>query len=547
MLLPLLLLAPALRAQASKPAAPTVPPLLDRELFFGNPEIAGAELSPDGRYIAFLKPWKNTRNIWVKKVDEPISAARLLTAETKRPIAGYFWSSDGKYVLYVKDQNGDENFNLFAIDPAAAPAPGADAPVSRNLTAVKGVRVEIFSLPKHNPDVAYIGLNERDKVWPDLYKLEISTGKLTLIRKDTERISGWIFDLNGHLRLATRVAENGDTEVLRVDPATFTKIYSCNLFETCAPLRFAKDGKRLYMETNKGDDVDLISLVLLDPETGKTETVESDPLNRVDFGSAVFSEATEELAQTAYVDARVRRYFRDKGFEADQKWLEGKLPGKEIDATSRTFDERLWLVTAHSDTEPSETYLFDRATHKLTFQYKIQEKLPREALAQMKSISYKSSDGLEIPAYLILPKDAAAKDLPILVIPHGGPWARDAWGYNALAQFFANRGYGILMPNFRGSTGYGKKFVDAGNHEWGRKMQDDITWGVKYLVAEGIADPKRVGILGASYGGYATLAGVTYTPDVYAAAVDIVGPSYLPSLLEAIPPNWAAERKILYT
>jgi dipeptidyl aminopeptidase/acylaminoacyl peptidase len=481
----------------------------------------------------------------VKKVDEPFSAARLLTTETQRPITGYFWSRDGKYVLYEKDQNGDRNFNLFAVDPAAWAA-GADAPPSRNLTELKGVQVEVYSLPKRAPDVVYLGVNDRDNAWHDLYKLEISTGKLTLIRKNTERISSWIFDLDGQLRLATRAAENGDTEVLRVDPDTFTKIYSCSLFETCTPLRFEKDGKRVYMETNKGDDVNLISLVLFDPASGKTELVESDPLKRVDFADAVFSEATEELAETAYVDARIRRYFRDKEFEADQTWLQGKLPGKEVDATSRTLDERLWLVTARSATEPGETYLFDRKTHQLTFQYKIQEKLPRGALAEMKSVSYNSSDGLEIPAYITLPKGLVPKGLPTLVIPHGGPWSRDVWGYNALAQFFANRGYVVLMPNFRGSTGYGKKFLDAGNHEWGRKMQEDITWGVKYLVAQGIADPKRVGILGASYGGYATLAGVAFTPDVYAAGVDIVGASDLPSLLESISPYWQAERNLLF-
>jgi len=545
-IIPLLLLVSALRAQEKIPAAQGLPPLIDRELIFGNPEIANAQLSPDGQYIAFLKPWKDTRNIWVKKVAEPFDAARLLTTETKRPIPIYFWSRDGKYVLYVKDNDGDENYNLYAVDPAATPASGADAPTSRSLTALKGVRVRIFSLPKHDPDIAYVGLNDRDKAWHDLYKLRISTGELVLIRKNTERISSWFFDLDGQLRLALRAAENGDTEVLRVDPDKFTKIYSCNVFETCQPLQFEKDGKRLYMQTNKGDDVNLISLVLLDPATGNTELVESDPLKRVDFGSAVFSEASDELAETQYTDARVRRYFRDKRFQADQNRLQAKFPRMEVDPSSRTVDERLWLVTVHSDTEPGQTYLFDRRTHKLTYQFKVREKLPREDLAEMKSISYKSSDGLEIPAYLTLPKGVAPKNMPLLVIPHGGPWGRDVWSTNPFAQFFANRGYVILMPNFRGSTGYGKKFLDAGNHEWGRKMQDDITWGVKYLVAEGIADPKRVGILGISYGGYATLAGVTFTPDVYAAAVDICGPSDLPSLLASFPPYWESAREMFH-
>lgn len=528
------------------PAASGVAPVIDRELIFGNPEIAAAELSPDGKYVAFLKPWKDTRNVYVKGVDEPFSAARLLTTETKRPIAGFFWTWDSKSVLYVKDNAGDENFNVYAVDPAAKPAAGADAPASRDLTGLKGIRVQLYELPKTDPDTAYIGLNDRDKAWHDLYKLKISTGEKTLVRKNTERITGWNFDLKGNLRLASRSAENGDTEILRVDPDKFTKIYSCNVFESCGAVRFHKDGKHVYFETNKGADIDLASLMLLDPESGKTELVESDPLKRVDFGGARFSEATDELALTIYVDEHRRRYYRDKGFETDLKWLEAKFPGKEISIASDTRDEQTWLIVANSDTEPGENYLFNRKTRKLALQYKVREKLPREALASMTPVKYKSSDGLEIPAYLTLPKGVPAKNLPALVIPHGGPWARDLWGYNSLAQFFANRGYAVLMPNFRGSTGYGKKFLDAGNKEWGKKMQDDVTWGAKYLVAEGIADPKKIGILGGSYGGYATLAGVTFTPDLYAAAVDIVGPSNLITLLESIPPYWEPIRKLFY-
>jgi dipeptidyl aminopeptidase/acylaminoacyl peptidase len=523
-----------------------LPPLIDRELLFGDPEVTSAEVSPDGKYLAFMKPWSKTRNIWVKKTDEPFSAAKLVTTETKRPVAGYLWSRDGKFILYAKDQDGDENYNLYSVDPTATAAAGADAPPSRDLTGLTGVRLMAYSVPKNDPDVVYIGLNDRDKAWHDLYKLKISTGERSLLRTNTDRISGWIFDLNGQLRLATRTADNGDQEILRADAQSFTKIYSCDVFESCAPLRFHKDGRRFYMETNKGSDVDLSELVLFDPESGKLEPVESDPLKHVDFGAAVFSEATDELALTAYEDDRIRRYFKDHSFEADYKWLAEKLPGKEIGVASRSADEQLWLVSAHGDTEPGDNYLFDRKTHTLTHQYKVREKLPRESLAAMRAVRYKSSDGLEIPAYLTLPKGVPEKGLPALVVVHGGPWARDDWGYNPLAQFFANRGYAVLMPNFRSSTGFGKKFLNGGNGEWGRKMQDDITWGVNYLVAEGIADPKRIGILGGSYGGYAVLAGVAYTPDLYRAAVDIVGPSNLTTLLDSIPPYWEAGRKMMY-
>jgi dipeptidyl aminopeptidase/acylaminoacyl peptidase len=524
----------------NKPAG--LPPLIDRDLIFGNPDIAGAQLSPDGHFVAFLRPWKDTRNIYVKGVNEPFSAARLMTTETRRPVAGYFWTRDSKSIVFVKDHDGDENFNVYAVDPAAKPASGEEAPASRDLTGLKGVRVMLYAVPKSDPDTLYIGLNDRDKAWHDLYKLKISTGEKTLVRKNTDRITGWSFDLKDNPRLATRSADNGDTEIMRVDADKLTLIYSCSVFESCDPLHFRPDGTHVYMESNKGTD--LSSLVMLDTQTGKTDLVESDPLGKVDFGGALFSEKTDELIETRYTAARTKVYFKDKAFGDDNHWIEKQFPGKELRVVSRSRDEDLWLVTMASDTEPGETLLFDRKARKLTPQYKIWEKLPRADLAEMKAISYKSSDGLEIPAYLTLPKGVAARNLPTIVFPHGGPWARDNWGYHPYAQFFANRGYAVLQPNFRGSTGYGRKFLDGGNLEWGRKMQDDLTWGVKYLVAEGIADPRRVGIMGGSYGGYATLAGVAFTPDVYAAAVDIVGPSNLITLLESIPPYWEATRKL---
>jgi dipeptidyl aminopeptidase/acylaminoacyl peptidase len=522
------------------------PPLIDRELFFGDPEISGAQISPDGKFIAFVKPFKGTRNIWVKRTEEPFAAAKPLTADKSRPVTQYFWSRDGKYILFAQDKAGDENYLVYAVDPAGTPAAGEDVPPARNLTDAKGVRAAIYAVPRSDPDAIYIGLNDRDAAWHDLYKVKISTGERTLIRKNTERITSWIFDRKDQLRLATRAADNGDTEVLRVDPNGFTKVYSCNVFESCGPVRYHKDGQRVYFETNKGEGIDLTRLELFDPATGKEELVESDPANRVDFGNADFSDLTDDLIATRYTDERDRIYWKDKAFEADYKLLQKKLPGKEIAFASGTRDERLFLIVASSDTEPGERYLFDRNTKKLTLQYRTREKLNRDYLAPMTAVRYQSSDGLEIPAYLTLPKGVAPKNLPAIVLPHGGPWGRDTWGYNSIAQFLANRGYAVLMPNFRASAGYGKKFLDAGNKQWGDKMQDDVTWGAKYLIAQGIADPKRVGIMGGSYGGYATLAGVTFTPDLYAAAVDIVGPSNLVTLLETIPPYWESIRKLFY-
>jgi dipeptidyl aminopeptidase/acylaminoacyl peptidase len=542
-----LLLAPVVAAQ-NRPAVQSLPPLLDRELFLAKPDISGAQISPDGEYVSFLKPWKGTPNLWVKKTAEPFGAARLLTAETKHPVSEFLWTRNGKYICYIDDHDGDKNFNLYAVDPSTAAAPGGSAiPSSRNLTAVKGAEIQLYGTAIQDPDLVYVGINDRDKLWPDLYKVKVSAGSKLLIRENTERIFTWIFDRNDALRVARRVAENGDQELLRVEANAMVKIYSCGAYDTCTPLRFDKWGKRVYIISNKGAAVDLAELLLMDPQTGKTEPVESDPLRRVDFALAGFSDPTGDLAFTAYLDDRLRYYFKNKQFEADFHWIETKVPGKEIAITSLAQDERIWLVNVSGDTEPGETYVFDRQAHTLSLQFKVLETLPRTGLASMQSIRYKSSGGLEIPAYLTLPAGVPATNLPTLVIPHGGPWMRDIWGYNALAQLFANRGYAVLMPNFRGSTGYGKKFLNAGNGEWGRKMQDDLTSGVQYLISKGTTDAKRVGILGSTYGGYAALAGIAFTPDLYRAAVDIAGPLDLLGMLDSIPPSWEHFRNMMYT
>ncbi|HLM59559.1 MAG TPA: hypothetical protein VK308_02030, partial [Pyrinomonadaceae bacterium] len=256
-----------------------MPPLVDRELFFGNPEIAGAQISPDGKYIAFIKPYKDVRNVWVKGVNEPFDQAKPLTDEAKRPIGGYFWSWDNK-ILFVKDNGGDENFNVYSVNPADATA---GIPKAKNLTNSEKVQTAIYAVPKSEPDFIYIGLNDRDQAWHDLYKVKISTGEKTLLRKNTDRITGWVFDNQDKLRLASRSAANGDTEILKVDGEKFTQIYSCNVFETCGVVRFHKDNQLAYLLTNKGNP-DLTQLVLFNPETKEEKLVESDPLKRVDFG-----------------------------------------------------------------------------------------------------------------------------------------------------------------------------------------------------------------------------------------------------------------------
>lgn len=525
------------------PAAAQLPQLIDREIFFGNPEYAGAQISPDGKYISFIRPYKDVRNVWVKGVDEPFEKARPVTSEAKRPIGNYFWSWDSKRILFVKDNDGDENFNVYSVDPAQATADSI--PTATNLTNAQKVRTVIYAVPQSSPDTIYIGLNDRDPAWHDLYKVSISTGQKTLIRENKDRLQGWVFDNKDQIRLASRAAVNGETEILKVDGDKFTQIYSCGVLENCGAIRFTKDDKRFYLNTNKGDR-DLSQLVLFDPETLKEELYEQDPLKRVDFGGIGFSEVTKEPILTSYQDDKVRRYWKDKKYEADYNLIKKRLGDREVTFGSSTADEQKFIISTYSDVDPGTVWLYDRKTKNLSTLYTVREKLPRSALAEMKPVRYPSSDGLEIPGYLTLPKGVEAKNLPVIVVPHGGPWGRDGWGYNSLAQFLANRGYAVLQPNFRASTGYGKKFLDAGNGQWGDKMQDDITWGVKYLVGQGIADPKRIGIMGGSYGGYATLAGVTYTPDTYAAAVAIVAPSNLNTLLGSIPPYWESIRKTFH-
>jgi dipeptidyl aminopeptidase/acylaminoacyl peptidase len=525
-----------------------LPPIIDRELLFGDPEIVGGQLSPDGQFISFLKVYKGTRNIWVKKAAAPFSDAKPITEETARPISNYFWSRNGKYVLFTKDNGGDENFNLYAVNPAEQLKPGQTIPENKDLTHLKGVRVEIYSIPKSDPDAIYVGLNDRDNAWHDLYKLKISTGEKTLLHQNsaTDRITGWFFDWDDKLRLALRANADGSNDILSTNNGKFETIYSTGPYESANPIAFDKINKKVYLSTNKGDDNNLSKLSLFDPVTLKEEFIEKDPLNRVDLEEASFSELTRDLIFTSYNDSKLNRYWKDKNFEKDYGLIGKQLVGLDLNFFSHTADENTWLIGAYSDTQPSSVYLFNRKTKKLTFQYNPRPKLPTGDLAKMTPVTYPSSDGLKIPAYLTLPKGIPAKNLPVIIFPHGGPWSRDSWGYNSFAQFLANRGYAVLSPNFRGSTGYGKKFLDAGNREWGQKMQDDLTWGAKYLIAQGIADPKRIGIMGGSYGGYATLAGVAFTPDVYAAAVSIVGPSNLLTLLNSIPPYWESFKKVFY-
>ncbi len=519
------------------------PPIIDRELFFGDPEISGAQLSPDGKYLTFLKQFNKVRNIWIKKIDEPFENAKPITADTKRPVTSYFWTEDSKYVIYVQDKDGDENYRVYVVNPFEM---GEPVPSAKNLTPFENVRATIIDVPKKRPNEIIVGLNDRDPSLHDVYKLNILTGERTLIYENRENIAGWATDLDGNLRLALRQTDDGGTEILRLDKGNkLTKIYEVDFEESASPIRFTKDGKAFYLMTNKGKNRDKVQLELFDLKTGKTKLIDKDPLDEVDFAGALFSDLTNELLMTYYIGEKIRIYPKEKKFKKDFETLLTQVPQGNIGIMSITQDENLWLVSVSSDVDPGSVYLFNRKTGKAQFVYKSRPNLPSEWLSEMKPIKYKARDGMTIYGYLTTPKGLEPKKLPIVMLIHGGPWARDIWGYNAIVQFLANRGYAVFQPNFRGSTGYGKKYLNAGNKQWGTgSMQHDITDAVYYLINEGIADPKRVGIAGGSYGGYATLAGLAFTPDLYACGFDIVGPSNILTLLNSIPPYWKPIQKI---
>jgi dipeptidyl aminopeptidase/acylaminoacyl peptidase len=516
--------------------ATTPAPLLDRELFFGDPEISGSQLSPDGKWMSFMKPYEGARNIWIKAADAPFESAKPVTAD-ERPVPGYFWSRDGKFLLYVQDKGGDENFHVWAVDPAGEL--GDDGvPTARDLTPVDGVRAQIYSVPKNAPDVILVGLNDRDPSFHDIYRVDIGTGDRILVRENTDNVGFWIFDLEGELRLAYRSMPGGGNEILRVDMQGLEQIATCTYEEAMNPVGFHKDRKHVYVSTNRGE-LDLEQLMLLDVETGEFQLVEKDPENEVDFGNAVFHPQTDELIATAYVGDRVRVYPKDSATEKLWTDLENALPDGEIGMNSATRDFSRLLVAVSSDVDPGSVYLYDVAKKEAVLQYRSRPELPSEHLANMKPVTYTARDGMKIHGYLTVPRGQEAKNLPVVMYIHGGPWARDHWGYEPYAQFLANRGYAVMQVNYRSSSGYGKHYSNAGNREWGiGAMQHDITDAVEWLKAEGIADPAKVGIFGGSYGGYATLAGVTFTPDLYACGVPYVGPSNLLTLINSFPEYW---------
>ena len=522
-----------------------LPPLIDRELFFGDPEISAAQLSPDGAWVTFMRPFEGVRNIWIKPFGEPFDNARPLTRDA-RPVPGYFWSQDSRFVLYVQDRDGDEDFHVWAVDPAGEVDEETGTPPARNLTDLEGVRAMIIAVPESTPDRMLVGLNDRDPALHDVYALTISTGERELLIENDQNVAGWTADLEGNVRLASRQTADGGTEILRLEGGALgDAIFTCTWEETCGPMGFQPDGETAWFMSNRGDENDLIGLYTLNVQSGELNLVERDPEGEVDFGGAVFSPATRELQATVYVGDRARIYPQTEAFAERLAFLRENLPEGEIGISSQTRDERLALVSLSRDVDPAAVYLVDLEAGTVELLYRLRPEIDSAQMAEMRPIRYTARDGLEIPGYLTIPNGVDPENLAVVALIHGGPWARDSWGFRSQVQFLANRGYAVFQPNFRASTGFGQAFLNAGNRQWGDAMQDDITDGIQYLIDQGIADPERVCIMGGSYGGYATLAGMVFTPETYACGVNIVGVSNIVTLLNSIPTYWGPIRQML--
>lgn len=508
-------------------------PEISVEDFMKNPGSFGYELSPDGNYITFAAAWENRSNVFVKKMNDDSEPVRVSNS-TDRDIAGFFWKDDT--LLYLKDNGGDENYHIYSTTFNGAK--------EQDLTPYPNVTVGILSGLQGVKDEILIMMNKEDATVFDVYKLNIKTGETTHVAKNPGNITSWLADRNGEVRVA--VASDGVVGTILYrdsEKDEFKPFIEIEAGDEVMPLAFSKDNQFIYAISNKGRDK--IEAVKYDLE-GNEEVIMSN--EEVDVAGILYNAEQDKVLYGAYITDKPHYQFFDENFEQLFRKIQNKLGVHESELGINDYNKEMtkFIVSVSSDTVYGKYYYYDSTTDELTELATLSPWLNSEELAEMHPISYKSRDGLTINGYLTLPKNKEAKDLPLIVNPHGGPWARDMWGFNPEVQLLANRGYAVLQVNFRSSTGYGKEFLQAGNKQWGLKIQDDITDGVQWVIDQGIADPERIGIYGASFGGYATLAGITYTPDLYAAAVDYVGVSNIFTLLDTIPPYWETMRNMFY-
>ena len=513
-------------AQEPTPSSSAIPPKIPVRDFFRNPESRGYELSPDGKTLSYLAPWESRMNIWIRPTAG--GEAKRITAEKDRDIREYFWKGN-RFVIYPQDSKGDENFHLSRVDLKSGEI--------KDLTPFPKVRAELIDDLEDNSETdILITLNKRNPELFDVIRVNVTSGEMKTAAANPGHVDHWVTDHKGRILAATETDGVNATLLTRTDEkAPFKKVLTTNFREHLSPQFYTFDNKELYVASNIGRDKQAI--VKINPATAKeTGMIYQNP--DVDVDSLAFSKKRKVLTYVTYTTSMQQRKYLDPQTEKMFTAVEQKLPGYLIVGVGNDHDENQFIMSATSDRTPGFRYLCNAKTGELTKLAEVAPWLKAEQLATMKPIEYKSRDGLTIQGYLTLPAGRDAKNLPVVVNPHGGPWARDEWGYNPEVQLLANRGYAVLQMNFRGSTGYGRKFWEASFKQWGKTMQDDITDGVQWLIKEGIADPKRVAIYGGSYGGYATLAGVTFTPDLYAAAVDYVGVANLFTFMNTIPPYW---------
>lgn len=513
-------------ATTAIPANADPAPLIPRDVLFGNPDRAAPQISPDGKHLAYLRPDdKNVLQVWVRTIGKEDDQA--ITADPKRGIRQYYWAFDNKHLLYLQDAGGDENFHLYGVD--------LETKKTRDLTPFEGVRVQGVDLDSKFPDQAIIGLNKRIKSAFDAHRLTLSSGDLKLDTENPGNMTGWTTDANFEVRAATAALPTGETQLkVRDKPgAEWKTLRTWSAEEQGSAAGFGLDANTLYIVGNH--DANAVRLLKLDLATGKETPLASD--KEYDLSGALMDDKKRIPVAASFTKARSEWVSLDDSVKADLETLKALRRG-DFSISSKTTDDTKWLVSYTTDDGPVVYYLFDRPTQKATFLFVNNSRLEKLKLARTEPVEYKAKDGMTIHGYLTVPVGVEPKNLPTVLYVHGGPWARDTWGYNPAIQWLANRGYAVLQVNYRGSTGYGKAYLNAGNREWAGKMHQDLVDGVDWLVKSGISDPKKVGIAGGSYGGYATLVGLTFTPDVFACGVDIVGPSSIPTLIKSIPPYW---------
>jgi dipeptidyl aminopeptidase/acylaminoacyl peptidase len=512
------------------------PPLISRQDLFGNPEKSMAEVSPDGKRIAWLAPKDGVMNVWVAPAGKPEEAAPV-TDDKKRGIRFYHWSYDGVHLIYMQDEGGDENWRVYAVDVVNK--------TTKDLTPFPAVRGSFAGRSRKVRGEILITLNRRDKRYPDLFRANLSTGELKLVAENPGFSKIETDEMFTPL-LASRPTDGGGEEILRLKGEKWEPWLQISAEDNAntAMLALDSEAKTLFMLDSRGRNT--AALTSIDLATGEEKTLAEDP--RADIGGIISDPETNvPLAYSVNYERTEHKLLGPK-YGADLEFLTRNF-GSEWRVGSRTEDDKLWTVSVSGPTRPATSYLYDRETRTLTKLFDARPKLAEAPLADMHPVTIKSRDGLDLVSFLTLPKGSDTQragrpdqPLPMVLLVHGGPWARDRLGYNAMHQWLANRGYAVLSVNFRSSTGFGKAFVNAGDKEWGRKMDDDLLDAVAWAIREKIADPSRIAIMGGSYGGYATLAALTRNPDTYACGVDLVGPSELERLINTIPPYWAAGR-----